>query len=383
MTKFVSATLWLMIICISGCAQTLPPHEGLNQAFKKSFDATGLNYSSESKITNIAISKDNAIAESKDKRMMHLGSGIDIARSISMKTDGAIDMKSNRSEALYELHYKKDNVDVSIKIPLLLDYNSKTIYVGESFLNTFLEIAYPQLPPIKNGLLRIDLNELLKEDSASNDKFLKLFGENRFSAKNLELINNAFKTGILKSLSKLDNRCLSELPLTEQDKKTDIERRIHIVLEHKDSVAVFYNLIDTVSLSLFQDGIINKDEYAILLTLSDKQKLDTVFDQFTMMMIFDAGISKSGYVGLLESQINVADKEGVFQLGMSNVSTFSNYNLPLFTINPEKRNIVDFKQVLEVIKADAAKAKEKEAAKLKSNEPDASKQVTEPVPLSD
>ena len=367
MNKFVLATLWVMAICISGCAQTLPPHEGLNQAFKKSFDATGLNYSSESKITNIAISKNNALADSNDKRMKHLGSSIDIARSISMKTDGAVDMKSNKSEALYELHYKKDNVEVSVKIPLLLDYNSKTIYVGESFINTILEIAYPQLPPIKNGLLKIDLNELLKEDNASNDKFLKLFGENRFSSKNLELINNAFKVGVLKSLAKLDNRCLSELPLTEQDKNTGIERRIHIALEHKDSVTVFYNLIDTVSLSLFQDGIIDKDEYAVLLTLSDKQKLDTVFDQFTLTMAFDAGIAKSGYIGLLESQINVGDKEGVFQLGLNNISSFSNYNLPQFSIIPEKRNIVDFKQVLDVIKADAAKAKE--ASQSKKNEP--------------
>ncbi len=380
MTKFVSATFWLIIICISGCAQTLPPHEGLNQAFKKSFDATGMNYSSESKITNISISKNNPLTDSSDKRMKHLGSGIDIMLSMSMKTDGAIDMKSNRSEVLYELHYKKDNVEVSIKMPLLLDYNSKTIYVGESFVNTFLEIAYPQLPPVKNGLLKIDLNELLKEDGAGNDKFLKLFGENRFSAKNLESINNAFKTGVLKSLAKLDSSCLSELPLTEQDKKTGIDRRIHMVLGHKDSVAVFYNLIDTVSLSLFQDGIINKEEYTVLLTLSDKQKLDTVFDQFTMTMIFNAGISKSGYVGLLESQINVADKEGVFQLGLSDVSTFSNYNLPQFSIIPEKRNIVDFKQVLDVIKADSAKAKEKEAAKLKSSEPEVSNKDTESKP---
>jgi len=378
MNKFVLATFWIMIICISGCAQTLPPHEGLNQAFKKSFEATGLNYSSESKITNISISKNSALADSNDKRMKHLGSGIDIMRSMSIKTDGAIDMKSNRSEAIYALHYQKDNVDISIKVPLLLDHNNKTLYVGESFINTFLEIAYPQLPPVKNGLLKIDLNELMKVDNASNDKFLKIFGEDRFSSKNLELINNAFKAGVLKSLAKLDNRCFSELPLTELDKKTGMERRIHIALEHKDSVSVFYNLIDTVSLSLYQDGIINKDEYAVLLTLSDKQKLDTVFDQFTMTMFFDAGISKSGYIGLLESQLNLADKEGVFQLGLSDVSTFKNYNLPLFSIIPEKRNIVDFQQVMDVIKADAAKAKE--AAKLKEIEPEVSDKDTESKP---
>lgn len=376
MNKFVLATFWVLVICISGCAQTLPPHEGLNQAFMKSFEATGLNYSSDSKVTNLTFAKKNEIADSNDKRMKHLGAGIDIMRSMSIKTDGTIDMKSNRSEAIYALHYQKDNVDISFKIPLLLDHSNKTLYVGESFINTFLEIAYPQLPPVKKGLLKIDLNELLKEDNASNDKFLKLFGENRFSSKNLELINNAFKTGVLKSLSKLDNRCFSELPLTEQDKKTGIERRIHIALEHKDSVDVFHNLIDSVSMSLYRDGIINKDEYAVLLTLSDKQKLDSVFDQFTMNMLFDAGISKSGYIGLLESQINVADKEGIFQLGLSDVSTFSNYNQPIFSIVPEKRNIVDFKQVLDAIKTDAAK--EKEAAKLKANEPETSKQATEP-----
>src|SRR6266568_1726192 len=124
---------WMILMCIcmalifiSGCAKSLPPHEELNQAVKKSFDTSGFNYSSKSRITNLSFPKPDAKAAPEDKSLKYVGALLDIVRGFSVNIDGALDTKNKKSETLYDLHYNKDNVEVSIKLPLLIDYNTKT-----------------------------------------------------------------------------------------------------------------------------------------------------------------------------------------------------------------------------------------------------------------
>jgi hypothetical protein len=360
MKQHVMAVLWMMMaICISGCAQSLPPHEELNQAMKKSFDATGLNFSLQNKITHLSLPKqDTSDDDSEDNLSKYLETGLEIIRGFSVNADGAIDTKTKRSEVLYDLRYDKDNVDVSVKIPLLVDYNTQTIFVGTTLFNTFLETLYPQAPATKGKLVRINIQELLKENSADVPELAKLLNTNSFNSKNIDLISNAVKAGVLKSLAKLKDTCFSDQPLTEQDRKAGVERRIRVDISHKDSVAIVVDLVDGVSLALFQDGVISKDEYAVLLSLTDKQTLDGFIDKFTMTMIFDVGIAQSGLVSRMESQLNIADKEGNYQLGLGNVSSFSSYNAPHFSIIPEASEIVDFKEVMNAIKKDTEKGQQ-------------------------
>jgi hypothetical protein len=377
MTRPILAAFSLLIVCICGCAQTLPPQEGLNQAVKKSFEATGLNYRSESRVSTLNLSKSKVLPDLKDKRIKNLDSGLNIMRSISEKADVAYDSKTKRIETVYEMHYSKDNAEVSIKIPLLLDYKTKTIYIGKSVFNTVLEAAYPQLPPIGEGLIKIDLNELLKDDKTGKEALDKIFGEDRFSPKNIDLIVKAIKEGVLKSLAKVDKQRFSDLPTTAKDRSAGIERRIHLVLEKKDVVDYICNILDAVSLSLFQDSVISEKEYSVILSLDYKQKLATVSEEFAMAMVLDFGIHSSGYVGLIESQLTIGDGEG-FKIELSNLNSFSNYNSPQFSIIPEKHNLLDFKQVMDVIKSEMAKGKE--ASKPNAVAPETPENEASPKP---
>ena len=173
MKHMLTAALGMMVMCLSGCAKTLPPHDELNQAAKKSLEATGFNYSSKSRFTNLVLQKQEASAGlgdkgikgakgikgdkslqgdkgdkglKADKGLQYLGAGLNIVRGFSVNIDGAIDLKGKKSEVLYDLHYHKDNVDVSIKLPLYVDSTTQTVYVGTSFLNTMLDVVSPHVP---------------------------------------------------------------------------------------------------------------------------------------------------------------------------------------------------------------------------------------------
>jgi len=351
MKQHVIVVLLMMAISISGCAKSLPPQEELNQAVKKSLDATGLNYSSKSRITNLSITKLDE-TDSDAKLSKYLDSSLGIIRGISINADGAVDMKAKKSEVLYELRYDKDNVEVSLKLPMMVDYNTQTIYVGTSVLNTILETVFPQAPSAKGKLIRIKLNDILQESAADAPELAKMLSENRFTPKNIDLINNAMKASIMKALTKLDKTSISEQPLTEQDRKAGVERRIHVSLGHKESVAVVTDVIDSVSQALYQEGVITKEEYAVLLTLTDKKTLDGFVDKVIVATIFDVGIARSGFINQMECQLDVADKEGSFKFGINNVSTFSSYNEPHFSLSPETSGIVDLKEIMNAIKAD-------------------------------
>jgi hypothetical protein len=368
MKRMILAVLGVVVICVSGCATSLPPHEELNQAVKKSLDATGFNYSTKTRVTNLSVPKQDANAASGDKNLKFVGAGLDIIRGISVNIDGAIDMKAKKSEVLYDLHYNKDNVEVSIRLPLLVDYNTQTIYVGTSFLTTMLDVVSPQGPETRGKLIKIDMNELLKEGASRNPDLAKWIGANRFGAKNMDVFNNIFKTEILKAVTKLKDSCFIDQPLMEQDKKTGVERRIRITLDHSDSVAVVLDIMDSVAQALFQEGAINKKEYDVFHTLTDKKVLDKFSNKFTLGMTHDVGVAKSGHVGYVATQLTVADKGGSYQVGIENVSSFENYNAPRFSMTPEAGRIVDFKEVLAAITA--AKAKDKNASEADEEAPD-------------
>jgi len=343
-----------LAVCSSGCAQSLPPHEEINRAFTKSFDATGLNYSSKSRLTNLTVPKQAPAAVAGDKRIQYIQQGIDLLRGLSVNADGAIDTKGKRSEVLYDLHYDRDNVEVSVKIPLLVDYGTQTVYVGSSFFNTILETIYPQAPKTSGKLIRININELLQENAESPLELSKIIAGNRFSSSNIELLNNAFKAGILKAVARLKDTSFSDQALTEQDRSRGIARRIHINASHSESVALVLDLVEGVAQTLLSDGVISKNEYDTLLTLTDRQTLAGITDAFVLTAVFDVGIAPSGFVGLVESQFNMADSGGTYQVGINNVSTISNYNAPRFAMDPEKSGIVDFKELLGAMTAEAA-----------------------------
>jgi hypothetical protein len=354
MRRYLIAGFGVMVLGMCGCARSLPPHEGLDQAFKKSFNASGMNYSSKSRITDLTVPKEEAPDVSSGKPKMSLAAGLEIVRGLSINADGAVDMKAKKSEVLYELRYDRDNVEVAVKLPMFMDYDTQTIYVGPSVINTILETFYPQAPSLKGKLLRINVRELIQENAESSPEIAKLLGENRFSAKNIDLWNGAIKNGTFKALSKINDANISDQPLTELDKKEGIARRIQVKLNHDDSVSVVLDLVEGIAQGLLQDGLISEKEYDVLHTLTDRQSLEGITSQFALALTFDVGITPAGVIGLIESTLKLADKGGVYQLGINNVTVLRNYEMPRFTMTPETSNVVDVKDLLGIILTDTA-----------------------------
>ncbi|KAB0671516.1 hypothetical protein F6V30_02750 [Oryzomonas sagensis] len=369
MKRMIMAVLGTMVICISGCATSLSPHEELTRAVKKSLDATGFNYSSKSRVSELSLPKQDEETAANAKGVKYLGTGLDIVRGFSVNMDGAIDMTAKKSEVLYDLHYNKDNVDVSIKLPLLFDYNAQTIYVGTSLLNTVLDVVAPRAPETRGKLIKINIGELLQEGAASTPELAKLIGGNRLSAKSMDLFNDVFKTVLLKAVTTLNDSSFSDQPLTGQDKKAGVTRHIRVTLGHGDAVAVVADLIGGVAQALFREGIINEKEHAQLLTLTDRQMLDGLADTLVLAMTNDVGIGHTGHIGYWATRLSVADTKGEYRIGVETVSTFDGYNAPHFSMTPEAGKVVDFKEVLAAVAAATARDTE-DAAQPDEEAPD-------------
>lgn len=72
--------------------------------------------------------------------------------------DGAVDYsQAIKSESTYDFHYNRDNVEVSVKLPFLFEYSTKTLYMGKTFLNTI----FPMKESDEGKLIRFDLNDTL------------------------------------------------------------------------------------------------------------------------------------------------------------------------------------------------------------------------------
>lgn len=352
------AVLGLFSMLAAGCSHTLPPHQEVNQALQKTLNSSGYNYSSKSKITNLAVPvKDMKAAASKQE---YVEKGLEIVRGLSVTADGAIDMKAKRSEVLYNLHYDQDNVEVSIKVPLLLDYGNQTLYIGTTLFNTI----FPMPPASKGKLIKVDLNDLLKLTGEKSDKL-----KNMLSQKNFDSVNEGFKQGILKGFANLKDERFTDQPLTAGDKAAAVVRHIKVTLNHGESVTLLLTIADTLIQRLYQDGVLSKEEYGTLMILTDRQKIDTYLEKSSMAATLDIGVTSAGQISRIESRFSAVGKDERYQVGVENISGFSHYDAPLFSIKPELTGTVDYKEILGSIMAAKAAAKaEADARKAKAAE---------------
>lgn len=344
----------LLTICTSGCARTLPPREELTQAVTRSFAASGFNYTSKSRITDLNVPRKDLPKMPGKKTNLALDKGLEVLDSLSVTLDGAVDTTAKRSQVLYALRYERDNLEVSVKLPILMDYGTQTVYLGTSIYTTVLESLYPDAPSTRGKLIRIDLNKLLQEGTAKKPELAKVVGSNLLNGKNIDLINNAIKTAVLKELPKLKEDCFADQQLSDQDREAGVIRRIRVQLGRSESVSLALGAIENVAEALYHQEIIPGQVYTVLLTLTDPKFAEAAVEKLSINATFHVGIAHSGQVAYVEGQYDMADRQEQFRLGIASVSTFSNYGAPRFTLSPEQKGIVDFTDLLKVIAAPPA-----------------------------
>jgi len=348
----------ILTICMGGCARTLPPREELTQAVTKSFAASGFNYTSKSRITDLNVPRKDLPKMPGKKTNLALDKGLEVLDSLSVTLDGAVDTTAKRSQVLYALRYERDNLEISVKLPILMDYGTQTVYLGTSIYTTVLESLYPQAPPTRGKLIRIDLNKLLQEGTAKKPELAKVVGSNLLNGKNIDLINNAIKAAVLKELPKLKEDCFRDQPLSDQDRQAGVIRRIRVDLGRSESVSLALGAMESVVEALYQQQIIPEQVYTVLLTLTDPKFAEEAMEKLSINATFHVGIAPSGQVAYVEGQYDMADRQEQFRVGVETVSTFSNYGAPRFTLLPEQSGVVDFTELLKVI---AVSAQEKKA----------------------
>ena len=97
---FLSTSLIVSVLMMGGCA-TPTPHESLKNAMTKTFDTSGYNYTSTTRITKITFPEEtNATSEeektaSEKLTSLYLQKGIDIFRGFSFGLNGAVNYSNS------------------------------------------------------------------------------------------------------------------------------------------------------------------------------------------------------------------------------------------------------------------------------------------------
>ncbi|MDD3769998.1 MAG: hypothetical protein PHV10_05230 [Sulfuricurvum sp.] len=319
--RFQAALAVALAVFVSGCSMRTP-HESLNAALEKSFRAQGYDYTSSTRITKLSVSHDKT--DETDRSAVYVDKGLSILRSLSLQAKGSVDIRQARSEALYDLRYAQNNVEVSVRVPLMADYENRVLYIGNSFLNTL----FPMRPEDEKKLIRFDLNDTMMQS---------FFPEDAFNASAFRSMNRAIQEGTLKGFAEMNGS------LAYYDAASG---NIRVRLDHDDSVGWFVRFSDAAIVRLFQDGVLSKEEYGAYMILSDQKRISALFERFVLATDFEIALNRSGRVERVTVRLDISDAEGSFMAGIENTMSIEHYDDPHFTLDPEKAGTVHFHDVV-------------------------------------
>lgn len=337
--------LFLVFAIIMGGCTTATPHDALKNAMTKTFDVNGYNYASTTRInklsfpkndTNTTIDEDNGIEEKRTS--IYVQKGIDVLRGLSFGLNGAVNYAGSiQSEATYDFRYNKDNVDLSIKLPFMFDYSTKSLYMGKTFLNTI----FPLKAEDEGKLIRFDLNDTLISTLIGAESM------KQFDDKIVRSINGAMREGTIKAFSDMDSTLFSYRPIETKEKHIGSNTKVHLTLDRNQSLTMMMGILDSMIQKMYAESIISKEAYGSYLFISDPKQLQPLTDEMNLQLDFDFGIDSNGYIVYVQTIINASDKTDRFALGVENITTLENFNAPRFTLDPARSGSIDYMKAFE------------------------------------
>src|SRR3989338_8950937 len=326
----VSSALLMSVLMMGGCT-TATPHESLKNAMSKTFDTTGYNYISTTRITKLSFPEDETNTTALTS--LYLQKGIDVIRGFSFGINGAIDYRDTiRSEATYDMHYNRDNVEISMKFPFLFDYSTKTLYMGKTFLNTI----FPMKGEDEGKLIRFDLNDTLIS-TLIGEESMKQFDE-----KKIHSINDAIKEGTIKAFSDINGSHFSYQPLSILEKNSGSTKKVHLSLDRNQSVTMLLTVLDSMIQKMYSESMITKEMYGSYMFISDPKQLEPLIEELNLHLDFNFGIDSDGHIVYVQSLINASDKTDRFTLCIENTTSLEHFNAPKFTLDPKSSVSVDY-----------------------------------------
>jgi hypothetical protein len=334
--------VYLVSSLILGGCTTATPHESLKNAMNKTFDANGYNYTSTTRITKISFPKETNTTSEEEQTAserltsLYLQKGVDIMRGFSFGINGAVDYSNPiQSEATYDLHYNKDNVEVSMRFPFLFDYSTKTLYMGKTMLNTI----FPMKDEDEGKLIRFDLNDTHISALIGED------GLKHFDEKKVHSINTAIKEGTTKAFSDINSSYFSYQPLTTLEKNNGSTKKVHLTLDRNQSMKLMLTITDSLIQKMYSESLITKEAYGSYMLITDPKQLNPLIAELNLQLNFDFGISSDGYIVYLRTLIEGSDKNDKFALGVENTIAFDHFNAPKFTLDPKSAGTIDYMKV--------------------------------------
>jgi hypothetical protein len=344
---FLSA--FLIIVIMTGCASNGNPDVTLKQAFAKNLSTNGYNYQSEIKINKLDIKKENTTE--KDERVMTIIQGLSVA------FNGAVDSTNAREEIIFDFRYNQNNVDASIKFPVLVDYKKQRIYIGKSIINTLF------LPPkMFEKTIMLDfsknsqLSQKLNRDKSS--KVLMSYMQNYLNEEYFRKQQESYKKAYVDAFSDINN---SNFKYTDLNKK-----QIRITLNNKDSANLISTLVGAIvanKLNVPED----KDTPAPLSGSQLKNLIMIFLYTINLQTTIDSKIDNSGYVDNNNLNFNISDiDKKKFDIDLGINTSYSNFNNPHFSV--DTKNItqdIDIDEIIKMIKTKSESKKQDSKKKKK------------------
>jgi hypothetical protein len=255
----------------------------------------------------------------KEEESFYLSRGIEVLKGLRLDAAGAVDMRVPKSEATYDVGYSKDNVEVSLKLPLLADYAAGRIYVGKSFLNTL----FPMAKGDEGKLIRFDLND-------------SVLG----SPDEVRLYNRALNSGIVRGFSDLNDsfyRCEEEGMLTRG-------KRIGVKLGHEESVELVLRIVGEMGRNLYEAGAIGREEYDGYRKMSEEAGTAPLFEKMKIGTEFGFEIDGSGYLRQITWDLELSEP-GEAAVGLALVLRFEEFGEPRFSLDPARSGSVEYQEL--------------------------------------
>lgn len=337
---------FLTIITITGCTSSGTPDIALKQAFAKNLTLNGYNYQSEMKLNKLDIKKEN-VTEKDDKI-------IAIMKGFSLGFNGAVDSINAKQEIVFDIRYNQNNVDASIKFPVLVDYKKQHIYVGKSILNTVL---LPSNMFEKTIMLDFSKNSSLskKLNKSEDGKVLASYMQKYLSEGHFKKQQESYKKAYADAFNDIN---VSNFKYTDLSKK-----QIRLTLDNKDSA----NVISTILGAIVNDELNASEDKDTPATLSGNQlkSLIMVFlYTIDLQTTIDSNINNSGYIDSNNINFNISDiNKKKFNADIQMSTKYDNFNHPNFSINTS--NVTENIDIDELVKLFEAKKDKKPVSKKK------------------
>jgi hypothetical protein len=361
-TSILSAYILLLS---TGCAEK-KPDIALKEALAKSHTATSYNTKGEFKIDRLLIKTLPEPSKKYNPQEM-----VDFIRASSISHESAIDETIAKVESVCTFKTKYDGIDMSIRIPILMDFRNETLYISNSFMISVLSLATKYDKNMKpkdkqeigrvkeifakyeNTKINLSANsELFKELDTKKYAKTKKDKENLKKIQdNLKLNEEFFKKYITLG-KKAETQILADINATafsySKTKIATSEKTVQISLDNNQTAKLAESIINVAIDMILQDEKLNSE-----INKQDRAKItpiiSLIFETINANTIMKIGLNKDGYIDQFNTNLEISDKKNELgNISLLNEVSYSNFNNAKFTI--DTANSIEIVELLKQIK---------------------------------